>query len=252
MGGRHKVIAARWGMLLLASLSMLAALGAFTPDVQPSALRTMVTAVVGMLAPLFWPGAGPTVARTAGLVVAWSAASAGTAAMLLQGLGHPGQPLARTLGSCAMLMLMLLVVHALVATLDWRWRGQPVNAQSSGEVAGRVGSVWLALLGSLPLWLGPASELLSSRHVWMIDTVVGLSPLTHLAVAAGNDLLRNQWFYQHSNLAALQYAYPGLAELAWGYAAACVLLALIALAFHRQRRPVADAAHPCLSTEKAK
>ena len=26
--------------------------------------------------------------------------------------------------------------------------------------------------------------------------MVGVSPLTHLAVAGGNDLLRNDWFYQ--------------------------------------------------------
>ncbi len=78
------------------------------------------------------------------------------------------------------------------------------------EAAGRSAAVALALLGALPLWLGPVAETLSARHDWAIDAVVGASPLTHLAVASGNDLLRNQWFYQHANLAALLFSYPGL------------------------------------------
>ena len=49
-------------------------------------------------------------------------------------------------------------------------------------------------------------------------------------MASGNDLLRNQWFYQHSNLASLQFSYPGLARIAWSYV--CLLvLALVLLAF---------------------
>ena len=238
-------------MLFVASLSMLAAFGALAPDVQPSALRTMVTATTGMLAPLFWPGIGPTLARTARRVVAWSTASAGLAAIKLLGLGNSVQPLPRILGSGVMLMLILLVVHALVATLEMRWRGRSADAERAREMAGRTMSITLAFLGSLPLWFGPVSEVLSSRHGWIIDAVVGISPLTHLAVAAGNDLLRNQWFYQHSNLAALQFTYPGRTELTWSYASACLLLAFIALAFHRLRRPIADAARPCLTTEKA-
>ena len=76
-------------------------------------------------------------------------------------------------------------------------------------MAGRTVALVLALLGSLPLWLGPAGELLSGRQPWIIDAIVGMSPLTHLAVASDNDLLRNEWLYQHSNLAALQTLLSG-------------------------------------------
>ena len=101
-------------------------------------------------------------------------------------------------------------------------------------MAGRAAALALALVGSLPLWLGPACELLSGRHPWIIDAAIGISPLTHLAVASGNDLLRNQWLYQHSNLAALQFSYPGLADVAVAYAAVLLLLVLFPLA-SRQR-----------------
>ena len=104
-------------------------------------------------------------------------------------------------------------------------------------MAGRTAAIALALVGSLPLWLGPAGELLAGRQPWIIDAVVGVSPLTHLAVASGNDLLRNQWFYQHSNLAALQFSYPGLARLTLSYASAILALALVALAFRSAASP---------------
>lgn len=237
-------------MLLVATLSTLTAFGATAPDVQPSALRLMVTAVVGLLAPLFWPGIGSTPARTALRIVAWSAAAAGLAAIVLRFLGDPVQPLPRILGACAMLMLVLLSTHALVAALETRLRRRSADAQWARELAGRTVAVSLALLGALPLWLGPASELVSRRHAWVIDAVVGLSPLTHLAVASGNDLLRNQWFYQHSNLASLQFSYPDGAGLTWSYASVLLVLALAALASPRRRRPAADATPTPPNTEK--
>ena len=92
-----------------------------------------------------------------------------------------------------------------------------------------MGALGLALAGALPLWLGPAAEMLSQGRQTLIDAAVGLSPLTHLAGASGNDLLRNQWLYQHSNLATLPFSYPGVAALAGSYAAAIALLALAAL-----------------------
>lgn len=55
-------------------------------------------------------------------------------------------------------------------------------------------------------------------------------------MASGNDLLRNAWLYQHSNLAGLQFDYPGLAGLAWFYAA--LLLGMLALTAARSDRPM--------------
>jgi len=89
----------------------------------------------------------------------------------------------------------------------------------------------------LPFWLGPAAESLSARHPGIIDIVVALSPVTHLAVASGNDLLHNAWLYEHSNLAVLPVAYPAVGTLAAGYASACALLAIAVLASRQRRRP---------------
>jgi len=230
------MIAARWAMLAVAGGLILAAFGA--TDLQPSALRVAVTAVIGLIAPLFWPGRAATPARTALRIVVWSAAAACLAAITLRIPGNSAQPFTRILAACGMLMLILLVTHAVAAGLEGRLRGQSRDAETAREMSGRAAARALALLGSLPLWLGPAGELLAGRHPWIIDAVVGMSPLTHLAVASGNDLLRNQWFYQHSNLAALQFSYPSLAELILSYALASLALALIPLASGRPWRRI--------------
>lgn len=239
-------------MLTVFTMLALVAFDASSAQWQPSALRLLVAAVVGLLAPLCWPGNAATPARTAARVAGWSAGAAVLAAIALRILGGPVQTFSRLLASCSMLMLILLVTHAVAAGLEARWRARLADAPSARELAGRTSALALALLGSLPLWLGPVSELLSARHAWVIDAVIGISPLTHLAVAGGNDLLRNQWFYQHSNLAGLQFSYPGRVELTWLYGAVILLLALTALAFWRTRRHIADVARNHFTSEKAK
>lgn len=234
-------------MLFLAALPILAALGATAPDQQPSALRLLVTAVVGLLAPLFWPGVAATPRRTALRIVAWSVAVAGLSSLLFLALGTPARPAGQALAICTMLMAIMLVTHALLAGFESAWRARSLDARAARALAGGTGTLVLALLGSLPLWLGPAGELLSTRHAWVIDAIVGASPLTHLAVAGDNDLLRNEWLYQHSNLAVLQFSYPGRAELAWTYASVCVLLALLAL--RRTPRKPRDVPDPQAPTE---
>lgn len=231
------MIAARWAMLVLSTVVMLAAFGVRSAQWPPSALRLLVTTVVGLLAPLFWPGSAATPARTAARIVGWSAAAAALAAVAMRIAGDPAQPFARIFVACALLMALLLVAHALAAALDAHWRRHAVDATGAREMSGRAVSLALALLGSLPLWLGPAAELLASRRAWIVDVVIGISPLTHLAVASNNDLLRNQWLYQHCNLAAVRFSYPELAELAGCYASLGAALALIALALRRLRRP---------------
>jgi hypothetical protein len=230
------MIAARWVTLAVAGVLMLAAFGA--TDLQPSALRVAVTATIGLIAPLFWPGNAATPARTALRIAAWSAAVACLAAIVLRIAGTSGQPLSRILAACGMLLLILLVTHVMAAGLEVRLVNQSGDAETAREMAGRAAALALAFVGSLPLWFGPACELLTGRHPWIIDAAIGMSPLTHLAVASGNDLLRNQWLYQHSNLAALQFSYPGLADLTMAYASVLLLLVLIPLAFLRRRRPI--------------
>ena len=120
------------------------------------------------------------------------------------------------------------------------------DAGSARELAGRAVASALAALGTLPFWLGPAAESLSARHPGIIDVLVALSPVTHLAVASGNDLLHNPWLYEHSNLAVLPVSYPGLGTLAMGYASACAVLAIAVLASQRRPpdRPPSDRSHP--------
>lgn len=222
---------------MAAGATSLVALGATDADLQPSALRLMAGAVFGLLAPLFWPGCAPSRRRTALRVVAWSAAACGMAALAMLVWGGGRQSLSGVLQSCAMLAAILLLAHTFAALLEHWWSNAPHAAEGDArDLAGRAVALTLALLGSLPFWLGPAGELLSARHASAIDTMLGLSPLTHLAVASGNDLLRNAWLYQHSNLAGLQFDYPGLAGLAWFYAA--LLLGMLALTAARSDRPM--------------
>jgi hypothetical protein len=241
------MMAARWAMLAVAGGMMLGTFGATATHLQPSALRVAVTAVIGLIAPLFWPGNAATPARTALRIVTWSAAAACLAAITLRIAGIPGQPFARILAACGMLLLILLVSHAVAAGLEGHLRDKSVDAETAREMAGRTATLALAFVGSLPLWLGPAAELLARRYPWIIDAAIGISPLTHLAVASGNDLLRNQWFYQNSNLAALQFSYPSLTELVLYYASGSLVLALIPLVARYPRRRI-DGANPTQST----
>ncbi len=243
-------MAARWGMLALCTLLWLGALGAVNFEWQPSALRLLVCAVVGLLAPLLWPGISASLAGTVLRVVAWSGAAALAAALVmlaLLGMGHAGRPAAGVFASCALLWLMLLLLHTGAALLEAHWQRRGAGGDLARQQAGASMALLAALLGSLPLWLGPLAELLLPRAEGAIDVVLAASPLTHLAVASGNDLMRNPWLYQHSNLAALPFAYPELSRVAATYAAIGLGLVGSALWLGRQRQPVPTARVDSLS-----
>lgn len=231
-------------MLALSMVCVLAAFGAISEPWQPSALRLLAAAVVGLLAPLFWPGSGATTARTAARVVGWSAAAAALVAAALLSFGGPLQRVGPVITACAVLTLLLVLVHTLLAVLELHWRRRSVDAQSAREQASRTAALTLALLGSLPLWCGPLAQRLAADHDWLVDAALGISPLTHLAVASGNDLLRNPWFYQHSNLASLQVSYPGLVWVAGAYGSICAVLLILALAVRRPQVPSLNTTRP--------
>jgi hypothetical protein len=245
------VIAARAALLLVAALLVLAATGGWSREVQPSLLRLEVTAVLALLAPLFWPGLAATPKRTALRIALWSVAVACAAGVMIRLLGHAGQTWAHIVPSCAMLALIVVLALTTAAVLEAQVRSVLGDTGTARDAAGCVVALALALLGSMPLWLGPVGELLSADHGGAIDAIVGSSPLTHLAVASGNDLLRNPWLYQHSNLAALQVSYPGLAGLLGCYVSVTLVLALAALAFRVPGRTVIDATLDRSTTEKA-
>jgi len=217
----------RFAGLAATALLLLAALGATTRDLQVSARLVAVTAVIGLLAPLFWPGRADTPGLTALRIVGWSLAAsalAGVAAML-SGAGLAS--LHRAAAACAVLFLVLVAVHAFAATVESLLQARTKQAGSARESAAWLATAALATLAATPLWLGPAAELASAGRPQAVDAAVAVSPLTHLAVATGNDLLRNQWFYQHSNLAGLRFDYPRLAPLMTAYSLLAAVLLLV-------------------------
>lgn len=224
-------IVVRFAGLAATALLLLAALGATDADLQASARIVLVTAVIGLLAPLFWPGRAATVSTTAKRIISWSLASAGLAAAVavLSGLGLERLPRAAT--ALAVLVLALVAVLAVAATVEAQLQRRGTGPEAARESAAWIATAALVTLGAAPLWLGPAAELALASRPEAVDAVVAASPLTHLAVASGNDLLRNQWFYQHSNLAGLRFDYPRLASVmtAYGLLAAVLLLVAVTL-----------------------
>jgi hypothetical protein len=240
-------IAARFAGLAATTLLLLAALGASDADLQPSARIVLVTAVVGLLAPLFWPGRAATVRTTTVRIVGWSLAGAGLAAAvaLLAGLGVDRLPRAAT--ALAVLFLALIAVHALAATVEGLLQRRAAGPEVARESAAWIASAALLTFGAAPLWLGPAAELALADRPGAVDAVVAVSPLSHLAVASGNDLLRNQWFYQHSNLAGLRFDYPRLAPVMTAYSLLAAVLLLLPVV--RGSRPAASASGTTIDQE---
>lgn len=231
----------RFAILLAAIAGTLSVQVATGADLPPSALSLAATALAAPIALLLWPGAGPTPKATASGIVAWSAAATAAAAIAMALAGATTSSFARTWPAGAVLFAILIVAQGFVAWIERRLCPPGGNAANAREIAGRAVALMLTVLGALPLWLGPAAEWLAARHPWSIDAVIGASPLTHLAVASGNDLLRNAWLYQNANLASLRFSYPETGEIAPAYLALVVTLASAAgIAVRKRRRTHPD------------
>jgi hypothetical protein len=215
----------------LTALLLISAMGAYSSDLQGSARLVLVTSVVAVLSPLFWPGRAATARSTAWRALGWSFAASTLAAVAILGVGG-AQGLA---SACSTLLLICITTLGVAA-----WTESLLARRGLDSAAARNASAWLAtamlvITGAAPLWLGPAAELAAVERPRALAAVVAMSPLTHLAIAGGNDLLRNQWFYQHSNLSGLRFDYPRLMPVLAGYAA--VSLALVGVpAMARSRR----------------
>jgi len=133
-------------------------------------------------------------------------------------------------------LLLMLVTHAVAATLERLLCVTRADAEGARDISGLLAVTALASLGAVPLWLGPAAELVQHFDVALIDQVIAISPLTHLAVASGNDLLHNPWFYQHSNLAGLRYSYPNLSTVTAVYTTLALTLLIAPVIIRRVRR----------------
>lgn len=228
------MIVAHATLLLMAAGMASVAIGAPVHDLQPSAARLLVTAVVAVLAPLFWPGAAATAGRTITRVLTWSLIATALAALLLILPGSAPQAPLRVAAACAMLLALLLPLHAAAAVLESAGQRLRLAPALARPLAGTTVALLVLLWAALPLWAGPAAVLLPAPDDRFVDAVVGASPLTHLAVASGNDLLHNEWFYLHSNLSGRPVAYPGPAPVAASLAMAA--LAGLALVFAAARR----------------
>jgi hypothetical protein len=232
--------ALRLAGLALTALLVIAALAASFQDLQASGRLVLLTAVLAALAPLFWPGGAETPQATARRVLGWSLAVALLGAMAAFA-GAGTAPAARIAAACAMLLLVCVVTQGLAAMLEALLAGHAADAAVARDTAAWLATATLAALGAMPLWLGPAAELAAPSHPGAVDAVVAASPLTHLAVASGNDLFRNQWFYQHSNLAGLRFDYPRVAPLVGGYTALAVALLLVPVILRGRPKPAAPA-----------
>ena len=221
------------GLVVSTALLTVAVVGS-GGDLQPSAQRVLAAAVPGLLAVLFRPVLYPTASwrRHAGVIAAWALVVATVA--LLTGLVLAPDLAWRTLrpllATVACLLVLILPVLTLATLLDVLSAGASrVSRSAAGEASAWCLTALLVLLASAPLWLGPAAELALPERPGVSEAVLAASPLSPLAVSAGNDLLRNQWFYQRANLASLPVAYGRpAATLAVGLAAFAVLLVLLA------------------------
>jgi hypothetical protein len=96
-----------------------------------------------------------------------------------------------------------------------------------------ITTVVVALVAT-PIWLGPVAEL-SGNSGWVTNLVVAVSPLSAFSVALDFDFLRTNWFYQHSALGSLRYAYASWFVYVAGLAAASILFIVSANLFSTSR-----------------
>ena len=220
------------------ALATTATIGALNvTDMQGSAQRVLITAVAALIAPLFWPGRRSSAGRTTMTIIAWSCLVACIAALLLLVFARVAPSIELVASVCGVLLLITIVTHAIVTAVETLLASTSTSEKDTREIAGRLATFALALVGLLPVWCGPAAQLATRSCPGLIDAIIALSPLTHLAVASGNDLLRNQWFYQHSTLSGLQFSYPSLMTIFAGYIAVAVTFLVFPAILRCKRLP---------------
>lgn len=86
---------------------------------------------------------------------------------------------------------------------------------------------WFSVVAALfaaAIWLGPLVET-TGNPTFLTNAVVAISPLTAFAVSIDLDYLRTSWFYEHSSLGAMRYAY-----LSWAMYVVILITGLAAVA----------------------
>jgi hypothetical protein len=237
---RARPLLARFGLPLALSASIVFCsawmLAAPVAKLSPSAAVLIVTAVAVLAGLMLWPGTDPGSRVPEAWLAAWSGACAGFGALAATVLLHSRLDWSRLLSTTLVALLVLLAGLALL-TLVAVIRSH----RSAGEAREIETSRWtvaalLALAAAAPLWAGPFAEGNLARWPQAVEATVAVSPLTHLAVAAGNDLLRNDWMYAHSSLGSLQFSYPGLPGIVTAYLVLCTALLAAGRIFRARRR----------------
>lgn len=211
---------ASFAALALTALLVIAAMGAYSSDLQGSARLVLITSVIAVLSPLFWPGRAATSRATAWRTLGWSLGATLLAAIAAFSVGSTPH----IASACVMLMLICVTTLGAAAWAESLLARRGADTASARNASAWLATALLAVPAAAPLWLGPAAELAAVERPRALAAVVAVSPLTHLAIASGNDLLRNQWFYQHSNLSGLRFDYPRLLPVFAGYAALSLVL----------------------------
>jgi len=203
------------------------ALGIARPDTPPATRLLLAVATPVLLLPLFSNEAARTSKAFAAGTAGWvcSTLLLGVVAIL-----YGARTATAQLAPLLMVALGIVVVTRLAASATSRL----LQIAGLDEPAAREWARWLAattlwLLAIAPLWLGPLAALGAESGLERSSAIVAASPLVHLGVAAGQDLLRTQWWYAHTSFGSLQFDYPSLAAIARAYVATA--LALTALNF---------------------
>jgi len=201
-------LAVRTGAALDIAALAAAMIGALTVAFGHSSLSapesyTAAGALAVLLAPLFVP-----VSPRAGAPLRLIACAA-AAALLVVSAGFLLAPRAIPVaGVAAVGAVTFAIVLASSAALLLLSRSNLVRGRAAALEAGRFALVGtIAFAGSAPLWLGPVASGSPGREA-IADTLLAASPLIHLAVAAGADLLRSPWFYEHTSVGSLRFSYP--------------------------------------------
>jgi hypothetical protein len=192
----------------------------------PSAATFLAAAVPAWLAPLFWLREGYSRSRLLQSALGPVPAIVFVALVLRIALGASVVP--GRLVLAALTVVAMLAVAYLTATLI----EDILRRLGAGESPAREWSYWtvtamLWLAAAAPLWLGPVADLAAGIQPRLPSIVLGSSPLVHLAVACGHDVLRDQWVYAHTSLGALQIDYPRLPLVLSVYVAAAVALSVL-------------------------
>ncbi len=204
-----------WLACLAVTLALAAAGGfavtAGAPPSAPPALALTVGSLCSLLGALLAPRhlqrSTPGLARPGLARLSWSAlvgVTGATAAALLAALpAHPA---------------LFLAAGITLFTLTLTAAGDALSRRFGAPGAAALVTALFVTACAAPLFLGPVAELFPERR-WLLNALVWMSPLSHLAPLLDFDYLRTPWFYEHARLGGYRFGYPPLTVSATGVAA---------------------------------